>query len=58
LHKLHNENVNLKPDRAVKKGIMMEKLLAENFERFNGTITPQRRRGALPKVDQGGGGLR
>jgi hypothetical protein len=52
---LHNEYVDLKPDRAVKKGIMMAKLLAENFERFNGTITPQRRRGALPKVAQGGG---
>ena len=47
---LHNEYVELKPDRAVKKGIMMAKLLAENFERFHGTIIPQRRRGALPKV--------
>ena len=52
---LHNEYVDLKPDRAVKKGIMMARLLAENFERFHGTIIPQRRRGALPKVAQGGG---
>jgi hypothetical protein len=34
---------------------MMERLLAENFEKFNGMIIPQRRRGALPKVVQGGG---
>jgi hypothetical protein len=39
----------------VKKGIMMARLLAENFERFHGMIIPQRRRGALPKVVQGGG---
>jgi hypothetical protein len=52
---LHNEYVDLKPDHAVKKGIVMAKLLAENFERFGHTITPQRRRDALPKVAQGGG---
>ena len=52
---LHNEYVDLKPDHAVKKGIMMARLLAENFERFNGMIIPQRRRGALPKIGQGGG---
>jgi hypothetical protein len=52
---LHNEYVDLKPDHAVKKGIMMARLLAENFERFNGMIIPQRRRGTLPKVVQGGG---
>ena len=52
---LHNEYVDLKLDHAVKKEIMMAKLIAENFERFNGTITPQRRRGALPKVVQDGG---
>jgi len=34
---------------------MMARLLADNFERFNGAITHQRRRGALPKVVQGGG---
>jgi hypothetical protein len=34
---------------------MIAKLLAKNFERFGHTITPQRRRGALPKVVQGGG---
>ena len=33
----------------------MARLLADNFEGFNGTITHQRRRGALPKVVQGGG---
>ena len=37
-----------------KKKIMMAKLLAENFETFGHTITHQRRRGALPKVAQGG----
>jgi hypothetical protein len=52
---LHNEYVDLKPDRAAIIEIMMAKLLAENFERFGGTITPQRKRGALPKVAQGGG---
>jgi hypothetical protein len=38
-----------------KKKVMMAKLLAENFERFGHTIIHQRRRGALPKVVQGGG---
>jgi hypothetical protein len=52
---LHNEYVDLKPDCAVKKGVMMARLLADNFERFNGTITHQRRRGALLKAAQGGG---
>jgi hypothetical protein len=52
---LHNEYVDLKPDNAVKKGIMMARLLADKFERFHGMIIPQRRRGALPKVAQGGG---
>jgi hypothetical protein len=52
---LHNEYVDLKPDHAVKKGMMMARLLADNFERLNGMIIPQRRRGALPKVVQGGG---
>jgi hypothetical protein len=52
---LHDEYVDLKPDHAVKKGIMMARLLAENFEGFNGMIIPQRSRGALPKVVQGGG---
>jgi hypothetical protein len=51
----HNEWVDQKLARAVKKGIMMAKLLADNFERFNGTETHQQRRGALPKVVQGGG---
>jgi hypothetical protein len=51
----YNEWVDQKLARAVKKGIMMAKLLAENFERFNGTETYQQRRGALPKVVQGGG---
>jgi hypothetical protein len=56
---LHSEYVDLKPDRAK---LLAEntvhttaKLLAENFERFYGTIIPQRRRGALAKVAQGGG---
>ena len=52
---LHNEYVDLKPDRMTKKEIMMAKLISENFERFGHAITPQRRRGALPKVVQGGG---
>jgi hypothetical protein len=47
---LHNEWVDQKLVRAVKKGMMMARLLADNFERFNGTITHQQRRGALPKV--------
>jgi hypothetical protein len=34
---LHNEYVDLKLARAVKKGIMMAGLLADNFERFHGT---------------------
>jgi hypothetical protein len=34
---------------------MMARLLADNFEKFNGMIISQRRRGALPKVVQGGG---
>ena len=34
---------------------MMAKLIAKNFERFGHAINPQRRRGALPKVVQGGG---
>jgi hypothetical protein len=38
-----------------KKEIMIAKLLAKNFERFGHTITPQRRRGVLPNVVQGGG---
>jgi hypothetical protein len=33
----------------------MARLLADTFERINGMITLQRRRGALPKVVQGGG---
>jgi hypothetical protein len=52
---LHNEYVDLKLARAVKKAIMMERLLADNFIRFHGTGTHQQRRGALPKVV---GGLR
>jgi hypothetical protein len=52
---LHNEYVDLKLDHAVKKEIMMARLLADNFERFHGMMIPQRRRGALPKVVQGGG---
>jgi hypothetical protein len=52
---LHNEYVDLKFDHAVKKEIMMARLLEDNFERFHGMMTPQRRRGALPKVVQGGG---
>ena len=52
---LHNEYVDLKPYRTTKKEIMIAKLLAKNFERFGHTITPQRKRGALPKVAQGGG---
>jgi hypothetical protein len=52
---LHNEYVDLKPYRMTKKEIMITKSLAKNFERFGHTITPQRRRGALPKVVQGGG---
>jgi hypothetical protein len=52
---LHNELVDQKLARAFKKGIMMARLLADNFERFNGTGTHQQRRGALPKVAQGGG---
>jgi hypothetical protein len=52
---LHNEYVDLKPDHAFKKEKMMARLLADNFERFNGMIIPQERRGALPKVVQGGG---
>jgi hypothetical protein len=38
-----------------KKKFVMAKLIAENFERFGHAITHQRRRGALPKVVQGGG---
>jgi hypothetical protein len=52
---LHDEYVDLKPDHAVKRDILMARLLADNFERFHGMIIPQRRRGALPKVVQGGG---
>jgi hypothetical protein len=52
---LNNEYVDQKPDHAVNKGIMMARLLAENFERLHGTGTHQQRRGALPKVAQGGG---
>jgi hypothetical protein len=52
---LHNEWVDQKLARAVKKGLMMARLLADNFERFHGTGTHQQRRGALPKVLQGGG---
>ena len=52
---LHNEWVDQKLARAVKKEIMMARLLADKFERFHGTGTHQRRRGALPKVVQGGG---
>ena len=51
---LHNEKVDLKPDGMTKKKIMIAKSLAKNFERFGHTITPQRRRGALPKVVRGG----
>ena len=52
---LHNDYVDLKPDGMTKKKIMMAKLLVKNFDRFGHTITLQRRRGALPKVVQGGG---
>ena len=52
---LHNEYVDLKPDGMTKKKIMMVELIAENYERFGHAITPQRRRGALPKAAQGGG---
>jgi hypothetical protein len=52
---LHNEWVDQKLAHAVKKGIVMAKVLADSFERFNGMIIPQPRRGALPKVVQGGG---
>jgi hypothetical protein len=52
---LHDEWVDQKLARAVKNGIMMARLLADNFERFHGTGTQQQRRGALPKVAQGGG---
>ena len=52
---LHNEYVDLKPDHAVKKGIMMARLLADNFERFNGTGTHERKRGGHHVVVQGGG---
>jgi hypothetical protein len=52
---LHSEYVDLKLDHTAKKEIMMARLLADNFERFHGTIIPQRRRGALSKVAQGGG---
>jgi hypothetical protein len=52
---LHNEYVDLKPDGMTKKKIMMAKLISEKFERFGHARTPQRRRGALPKVAQGGG---
>jgi hypothetical protein len=52
---LHDEWVDQKLSRAVKKGIMVARLLADNFERLNGTGTHQQRRGALPKVVQGGG---
>jgi hypothetical protein len=38
-----------------KKKIMMAKLISENFDRFGHAISPQRRRGALLKVAQGGG---
>jgi hypothetical protein len=38
-----------------KKKIMMAKLIAENFYQFGHAVTHQRRRGALPKVVQGGG---
>jgi hypothetical protein len=34
---------------------MMAKLIAENFDQFGHDITHQRRRGALPKVVEGGG---
>jgi hypothetical protein len=36
---LHNEYVDLKPDRAEKIGIMMVALLSKRFERFGGTGT-------------------
>ena len=52
---IHNEWVDQKLARAVKKVIMMARLLADNFERFHGMIIAQWRRGALPKVVQGGG---
>jgi hypothetical protein len=52
---LHDEYVDLKPDCMTKKKIMKAKLLAGNFDRFGHTITHQRKRGALPKVAQGGG---
>jgi hypothetical protein len=52
---LHNEYVDLKLDHAVKKEMMMARLLADNFERFHGMMIPQRRRGALSKVVQDGG---
>jgi hypothetical protein len=55
---LHNEYADLKPDGMTKKKIMMAKLISENFDRFGHAITPQRRRGALPKVAQGGIGAR
>jgi hypothetical protein len=51
---LQNEWVDQKLARAVKKGIMMARLLADNFEIFHGTGTHQQRRGALPKVVLGG----
>jgi hypothetical protein len=52
---LHDEYVDLLHYRMAKKEIMIAKLLAKDFERFGHTITPQRRRGALPKVAKGGG---
>jgi hypothetical protein len=52
---LHNEYVDLKPDRAAKMEIMMLALLSKRFERLGGTGTHQQRRGALPKAVQGGG---
>ena len=47
---LQNEWVDQKLARAVKKGIMMARLLADNFERFHGTGTHQQRRGSASSL--------
>jgi hypothetical protein len=52
---LHNEYVDLKPDRAAKIGIMMVALLSKRFERFGGTGKNERKRGGHHIVVQGGG---
>jgi hypothetical protein len=52
---IHHNNFVKFPLGGREKENVMAKLIAEIFERFGHVITHQRRRGALPKVAQGGG---